>query len=63
MSFRFGEAAVISPFRYASVLWAAAIGFVVWGDMIDVWMVAGVGLVVGSGLYLLRHSRKEPVTG
>ena len=57
-SFRFGEAAVISPFRYASVLWAAAIGFLLWGDGLDAWMALGTGFLVGSGLYLLRQSRR-----
>jgi drug/metabolite transporter (DMT)-like permease len=57
-AFRFGPAAVLSPFRYASVLWAAAIGFVLWGDGLDLWMIIGIGLVVASGLYLLRQGRE-----
>ena len=57
-SFRYGQAAVISPFRYASVLWAAAIGFALWGDVIDIWVAAGVALLVASGLYLLRQDQQ-----
>ena len=56
-AFRYGEAALISPFRYASVLWALVLGFILWHDVPDIWIVLGVTLVVGSGLYILRKKK------
>lgn len=56
-AFRYGEAAFISPFRYASVFWATTLGFVLWGDLPDAWIVVGGGLLIGSGLYLLRSKK------
>ena len=56
-AFRHGEAAFISPFRYASVLWATALGFVLWGDLPEAWIIVGGGLLIGSGLYLLRSKK------
>ena len=56
-AFRHGEASSVSPFRYASVLWAASIGYAVWGDVPDAWVIVGGSLVIGSGLYLLRASK------
>jgi drug/metabolite transporter (DMT)-like permease len=56
-AFRYSEAAFISPFRYASVLWATSLGFVLWGDLPDIWIIAGGSLVVCSGLYLLRSKK------
>ena len=54
-SFRLAEAALVAPFRYAEIVWAVILGFVVWGTWPDRWIVAGAVLVVGSGLYILRR--------
>ncbi len=56
-AFRFAEAALVAPFKYFSIIWAALIGFLVWGDLPDHWMIAGSALVVGSGLYILHRER------
>ncbi len=51
------EFSVIGSFRYASVLWALAIGYVLWGDMPNLLAFAGIAVVVGSGLYILHRER------
>ncbi len=51
------EMSLIGSFRYASVLWAIAIGFVVWGEIPNKLAVAGIVVVVGSGLYILRREK------
>lgn len=58
-AFRHGEASSISPFRYASVLWAVTIGYFVWNDVPDGWVISGGTMVIGAGLYLLRTNRRE----
>jgi drug/metabolite transporter (DMT)-like permease len=45
----------VSPFFYFMLVWAVAIGFVVWGDVPTLELVAGSSIVVGSGLFLLWH--------
>lgn len=52
--------AVLGAFRYASVLWAIAIGYVLWGDVPNLLAVAGIAVIVGAGLYILHRER---VTG
>lgn len=54
-AFRYAEAATVAPFKYLSVVWGAAIGYAVWGDVPDPWSVAGAALIVGSGLYILHR--------
>ena len=54
-AFHFAEATVVTPFRYLSLLWAALLAFLVWGDVPDGFMVAGASLVVASGLYILHR--------
>jgi drug/metabolite transporter (DMT)-like permease len=51
------ELSVIGSFRYASVLWALGIGYVVWGDVPNTLALAGIAVIVGSGLYILHRER------
>src|SRR5262249_9224330 len=56
-------ASAVTPFYYFSLVWAMAIGFVVWGDVPTVWLLAGSAIVVASGLFLLWHETgRKPAT-
>ena len=48
---RTGEISFIAPFRYTSLIWAIAIGFLFFGEVPDFWMTVGVLVIVASGLY------------
>lgn len=52
-----GEISVMAPFRYSSILWALAIGYVVWGEVPNTLALAGIAVVVASGLYILHRER------
>ena len=52
---RLAEAATVMPFKYFNMVWAVGLGFVIWGDMPDEWVIAGTLLVVVSGLYIMRR--------
>ena len=54
---RTGEVAVVAPFRYARLIFAMAIGIVVFGERPDALMLAGAALVIGSGLYAFARER------
>ena len=43
--------------RVTRVLWALAIGYTLWGDVPNALAVAGILIVVGAGLYVLRRQR------
>jgi drug/metabolite transporter (DMT)-like permease len=51
------EYSVMGAFRYASVLWAIALGYVLWGDVPNALAFVGIALVAGSGLYILHRER------
>ena len=53
--FRLGEVALISPFKYSSLLWATLIGLVVWNDLPSKHVVLGAFILILSGIYLLRN--------
>jgi len=52
-----GEISVMGSFRYSSILWALAIGYVVWGEVPNTLALAGIAVIVGSGLYILNRER------
>ena len=52
-----GEFSVIGTFRYGSILWALAIGYVVWGEVPNAVAMAGIAVIVASGLYIIHRER------
>lgn len=56
-SFRHGEAALVSPFKYGNVVWAALFGFLLFGDLPGVNTLAGAAVLALSGVYILHRER------
>ncbi len=56
-SMRVGEMSVIAPFRYTALLFALAVGYVVWGDVPNALAWGGIALLVGAGIYVLHSER------
>lgn len=54
---RQGELSLTAPFRYSALLFAVVLGYVVWGDVPNIWAWCGIALLVGSGLYVVRSER------
>lgn len=48
----FAPASLVSPFAYSQIIWALALGWLIFGDLPDGWMLAGCAVIIGSGLYL-----------
>jgi drug/metabolite transporter (DMT)-like permease len=51
----FAPTTAVSPFYYLLLVWAMAIGYLVWGDVPTIGLLIGSGIVVASGLFLLWH--------
>jgi drug/metabolite transporter (DMT)-like permease len=47
--------AAVGPFFYMSLIWAILLGFLVWGDIPTLGLLAGSAIVVASGIFLLWH--------
>ena len=52
---RLGEVALISPFKYSSLLWATLISLVIWDDLPSKNVVLGAFILILSGIYLLKN--------
>jgi len=54
-AFRAAPLSVVAPFEYLSLVWALALGYIVWGNFPDGWSIAGALVVVASGLYIVHR--------
>jgi drug/metabolite transporter (DMT)-like permease len=55
---RVGEVAVVTPFRYARLIFALILGMAVFGERPDALTLLGAAIIIASGLYtLLREQR------
>ena len=52
-------ATAVSPFFYFMLVWAMVIGYLVWGEVPTSGLLAGSGIVIASGLFLLWHEARR----
>jgi len=56
-SMRVGDISFVAPFRYVSLIWAMAAGYLVFNSIPDWPIILGSSIVVLSGLYMLYRER------
>jgi drug/metabolite transporter (DMT)-like permease len=56
---RLAEVAVIAPVRYTALIWATMMGFLVWGELPDGWVLTGAAVIVASGIWMVRGERRS----
>jgi drug/metabolite transporter (DMT)-like permease len=56
-AFRSGEASVIAPFEYTALAWGLGLDWLIWQTLPDGWTFVGAGIIVVSGLYLIRREK------
>jgi drug/metabolite transporter (DMT)-like permease len=61
LAFRYADASVLAPFSYTQLLWVSMLGFLIFGEVPDVWTVTGAAIIVASGLYTAHreHIRRS----
>lgn len=62
-AFRLEEASVLAPFRYSGIIWGVLFGFLIWGDLPDIWVIAGAIVVIASGLYIYQREQRTKSAG
>lgn len=58
LAMRSGDISVVAPFRYSAVLWALAIGFLVWGEVPDAMTIVGTTIIILTGIYSFWRERR-----
>ena len=56
-AYEHANATLLAPFTYSALVWAMLSGWFVFGDFPDGWSLAGMGIIVMSGLYLANRQR------
>lgn len=65
IAMRSAAMSAIAPFRYLGIPVAMLLGYLIWGEKVDGFMLAGTGLIIAAGLYTFARERKlaKPVPG
>jgi drug/metabolite transporter (DMT)-like permease len=56
-AFAKGDASSVAPFEYTALAWAVGLDWLLWQTLPDGWTVAGAAIIIGSGMYLIRHEK------
>ena len=57
-SFRYGDASLIAPFDYTSMIWALLVSWVVFNTWPSPIMLAGTAVVIGAGLFVIYREHR-----
>jgi drug/metabolite transporter (DMT)-like permease len=57
LAFRYADASVLAPFSYSQLVWVSILGFLIFGEVPDIWTVVGAAFIVASGLYTAHRER------
>ena len=55
--YRYAEASLVAPFRFANLLWAPLMGFLFFNEIPGLALLAGAPLIAASGLYIVWRER------
>tara|TARA_B100000315_G_scaffold245448_1_gene271350 strand:- start:4777 stop:5640 length:864 start_codon:yes stop_codon:yes gene_type:complete len=58
-SFAIADASAVLPYDYLRLLMVAAVGFAIYGEVLDFWTWVGTAVIVGSTFYI---ARREAIT-
>ncbi|RZA34454.1 MAG: DMT family transporter [Lysobacteraceae bacterium] len=56
-AFAKGDASSVAPFEYTALAWAVGLDWLLWQTLPDGWTVVGAAIIIGSGMYLIRHEK------
>lgn len=59
LAFKFEETAIIQPYSFFEIVFAALIGWLYWGQAPALHAIVGMALIIGSGALLLRSKRSS----
>jgi drug/metabolite transporter (DMT)-like permease len=56
---KIAPASVVAPYQYTLIVWAVVFGYLVFGDVLEVWTLVGAAVICGAGLALLMIERDQ----
>jgi drug/metabolite transporter (DMT)-like permease len=58
-AFALAEASLLAPFNYSKLIWAAATGYIVFGDIPSLNTLVGATIIALAGLFMMLHERRQ----
>ena len=62
-SFRVAEATVVLPFDFTKIVWGALIGYLAFGEVVDIWTWIGAGVIFSGVTYITYRERNLAASG
>ena len=59
VAMKYAPASTLAPLHYLELVMAVSLGYLIWGDFPNLLTWGGIGLIVGSGLYIIAHEHRE----
>ena len=57
-AYKYGKPSEVAIYNYTSIIFAVALGFVIWGEIPDLWSICGIVMLIGTGINLYLQKRK-----
>lgn len=57
-AYRFGQVSLLTSFEYSGIIWATGFQLLFWNKFPDLQVFIGTFIIIGAGLYLLRHATR-----
>jgi drug/metabolite transporter (DMT)-like permease len=57
-AFRLAPATLVAPFDYTALLWATALGWLVWNEVPDSATFIGAAVIIASGVFIILRKRQ-----
>jgi drug/metabolite transporter (DMT)-like permease len=58
-SLKLAPASVVVPYQYTMIVWAVVLGYVVFGDVPDLFTLAGAAIIIAAGLYIFWREQVQ----
>ena len=59
LAFRLAQASVLAPVTYVQVIYATAVGYLVFNTLPTIWTAIGTAIIIASGVYIWRRERVQ----
>jgi drug/metabolite transporter (DMT)-like permease len=59
LAFQSSPASALTPYTYVHLVWATLLGWLIFDRFPDVWTLAGMAVIAGSGLLIALHERRR----
>ena len=56
-AFREAPASTVAPFSYTGLVWSTLLGYIVFSDLPDMYVLCGAALIIGSGIYIFHREK------